>query len=69
MTRFAGGIFSPDQERRDDSLMASYTDKDLAEDKQLLDYVRQMPATPRTEKAINDLIDRINGVSGSRSGY
>lgn len=68
MTRFAG-IFKPSQERRDNSLVAAYTDKDLAEDKQLLDYVRQMPATPRTEKAINDLIDRINGVSGSRDGY
>jgi len=69
VTRFAGDIFRPDRERRDDSLIAAYTDKDLAEDKQLLEYVRQMPATPRTEKAINDLIDRINGVSGSRSGY
>jgi hypothetical protein len=69
MTRFAGDIFGPDRERRDDSLIAAYTKENLREDKDLLKYVRTLPATPRTEKAINDLIDRINGVSGSRSGY
>lgn len=68
--RFAGEAFS--QEPEQENLIARYTPQDKWEDQQTLKFINGLAPGQRTQRVIDaeqKLIDRINGVPGSRNDY
>lgn len=67
LMRFAGDAFTTDT-RSDDLIARDYSARDKAEDQMLLRALQrgEMGQGPQIDKAIQDIINRINGVGQVR---